>query len=121
MEGTNAGAWGARARLRGRAKGGPPHARGEQRGNGQNGQEPDGNAHVFCLDAQEAIVADSGRIMEGALAARVFVGAKGSSSLPPRAQHRIWAGQIAALEGSEAILLFGLPGKNLRIFLSFSS
>ena len=36
---------------------------------------------------------------EGALAASMFVGAKGSSNLPPRAQRRIWAGQIATLEG----------------------
>jgi hypothetical protein len=34
-----------------------------------------------------------GGFKEGALAARVFVGAKGSSNLPPRAQRRIWAGQ----------------------------
>ena len=50
---------------------------------------------------------------EGALAASGFVGAKGSSNLPPRAQRRIWAGQIAALEGSAAVLLIGPSGKNL--------
>ncbi len=51
---------------------------------------------------------------EGALAARVFVGAKGSSNLPPRAQRYIWAGQIAALAGYDAVLVIGFCGKNLR-------
>jgi len=59
----------------------------------------------------------SGGFMEGALAARVFVGAKGFSNLPPRVQGGIWAGQIAALEGSGAILFIGHPGKSLRGFM----
>ena len=48
------------------------------------------------------------------MAARVFVGAKGSLNLPPRAQRRIWAGQIAALEGSDATLLIGHSRENLK-------
>ena len=55
---------------------------------------------------------------EGALAARVFVGAKGSPNLPPRAQRHIEAGQTAALAGSDADLLIGLSGENLREFAS---
>ena len=55
---------------------------------------------------------------EGALAARVFVGAKGSSSLPPRAQRYIWAGQIGALAGSDANVSIGLWRINLRGFVS---
>jgi hypothetical protein len=51
----------------------------------------------------------------------MFVGAKGSSNLPPRAQHRIWAGQKAALEGSDAILLIGFSEENLRELMSFLS
>jgi hypothetical protein len=44
----------------------------------------------------------------------VLVGAKGYSNLPPRAQRRIWAGQIAALAGSDAILAIGLFRRNLK-------
>jgi hypothetical protein len=51
---------------------------------------------------------DFDRVEEGALAARVFVGAIGSSNLPPRTQHRIGAGSSAALEGSDATFLIGL-------------
>ena len=47
MAGTHAGRRGAGAGLRLSAQGSPPHAGGEQRGNGQNGQESGGYAHVF--------------------------------------------------------------------------
>jgi len=47
MAGAHAGRRGAGAGLRLSAQGSPPHAGGEQRGNGQNGQESGSYAHVF--------------------------------------------------------------------------
>ena len=53
---------------------------------------------------------------EGALAARVFVGAKGSSNLPPRAQLCIWRGQSQRWRGSDATPFIGAFRENLRKF-----
>lgn len=54
---------------------------------------------------------------EGALAARMFVGAKWSSNLPPRAQCCMGAGQSAALAGSIATLFIGHSGESLSGFV----
>jgi hypothetical protein len=57
-----------------------------------------------------------GGFKEGALAARVFVGAKGSSNLPPRAQRRIWAGQSQRWKAQTLLLSSALPEKTLADF-----
>lgn len=41
-----------------------------------------------------------------------------SSNLPPKAQRCIWAGQIAALEGSDSVHVIGLSEENLRGLVS---
>ena len=113
MAHARAGCRSASAGLHGSAQGSPAHAGGEQRGNGQDGQKSNGNAHVFCLEAQGHIVPDFG-LRRVPWRQGVFVGAKGSSNLPPRAQRCIWAGQIAALAGFDAIVLIGTSEENLR-------
>ena len=53
---------------------------------------------------------------EGALAARVFVGAKGSSNLPPRAQRYIWAGQSQRWKAQTLLLSSAFPEETLADF-----
>ena len=50
------------------------------------------------------------------MAARVFVGAKVSSNLPPRAQHCIWAGQSQRWRAYDATPFIGTGEKNLSRF-----
>ena len=69
------------------------------------------------LPLNSAIAEMAGR-KEGALAARVFVGAKGSSDLPPKGSARHWTGQTAALAGFDAVFHIGRFEKNLRDFVT---
>ncbi len=58
VAGASAGRRRTRASLHGSAQGSPARAGGKQRGNGQNGQQSSGGAHVFFLDPQRPSVTD---------------------------------------------------------------
>jgi len=116
MAHTRASCRSASAGFHGSAQGSPPHARGEQRGNGQNGQKSIGNAHGFNLEAQGHIVPDSvwKGCIGGCLGGKGVRRGEGVFELAAKGSALHLGGSIAALAGFDAIVLIGFCEENLR-------